>query len=180
MPAFIIKDSWLLYGARKAARYATRVGSSSGGLSFGSAGSRAAFTLGFSTVQLIIYKGELNSYLNSTEGTVGRWLHKQGYKIVVGAKAQVGVKTGRLKNSIYMTHTRDPLGQRLEIGSKLPYALVHHEGSRPHLIQPNKPGGLLRFGSGTRIIQTRLVRHPGFKANKYLKDNLNLIEGING
>jgi hypothetical protein len=104
MPAFIIKDSWLLYGARKAGRYAIRVGSSSGGLSFGNAGSKAAFTLGFSTVQLTIYKGELNSYLNSTEGTVGRWLHKQGYKIVVGAKAQVGVKTGRLKLYLHDAH----------------------------------------------------------------------------
>jgi hypothetical protein len=178
MPAFIIKDSWLLWGVKRAARYASRTGSSSGGLSFGNTGSRAAFTLGFSTVELTIYKGVLNQYTNSPEGTVGKWLHRQGYKIVVGAKAQVGVQTGRLRNSIYMTHSRDPLGQRLEIGSKLPYALVHHEGSRPHLIRSNNPGGLLRFGAGTRIIQTRVVRHPGFKANRYLKDNIKLIEGI--
>ena len=93
---------------------------------------------------------------------------------MTGAKAKVGVKTGRLRRSIHMRHHRDMRGQYIWIGSDVNYALMHHEGTRPHLIRPNR-AKILVFTSRGQVIKTSLVRHPGTRANKYLSDSLRLI-----
>jgi hypothetical protein len=57
------------------------------------------------------------------------------------------------------------------IGSTVEYALAHHEGTKPHIIRPDRAKAL-RFTSGSRIIYSRAVKHPGTRANRYLKDQL--------
>jgi hypothetical protein len=109
--------------------------------------------------------------LNNPAGMVGRHLANRGRMIVVAAKAQVGVSTGRLKASIHMRHSRDMRGQYVKIGSNLNYARIHHEGTKPHLIVANR-AQVLRFTSGGRVVYTRAVKHPGTRPNKYLTDNL--------
>jgi hypothetical protein len=59
--------------------------------------------------------------------------------------------------------------QVIKIGANSPHAMVHHQGTRPHLIR-GKDQQMLRFKKGSRIIYTRQVMHPGTKANKYLTD----------
>lgn len=90
------------------------------------------------------------------------------------AKAQAGIKTGALKASIKLIHERTVFGQMLTIGSPLSYALVHHEGSRPHVITP-KNAKMLRFTSKGRVVYARTVLHPGTRPNRYLADNLYMI-----
>lgn len=116
----------------------------------------------------------LDHLLNDPYGPVGRYLFARGRAIMAAAKAQVGVKTGRLKASIHMRQERAPYGQMIRIGSPLSYALMHHEGTRPHIITPNR-AQVLRFTSGGRIIYTHAVKHPGTRPNRYLTDNLYLI-----
>lgn len=116
---------------------------------------------------------ELDFFLNEPPGTVGRWLRRRGMLIVAAAKAKVGKRSGRLMASIHMRHYRRGPGQELKIGSPLDYALVHHEGSRPHQIVGK--GKHLRFASGGRIVYARSVSHPGTRANHYLTDSLRLI-----
>jgi hypothetical protein len=116
----------------------------------------------------------LDFLLNDPYGPVGRHLFARGRIIMAAAKNQVGVKTGRLKASIHMRQERDPLGQQVRIGSPLSYALMHHEGTRPHIITPNR-SQVLRFTSGGRVIYTHAVKHPGTRPNRYLTDNLYLI-----
>lgn len=128
----------------------------------------------FSSATVIFRRGPLDNLLNSPRGEVGRYLFERGTRILVAAKGQVGVKTGRLKASISMRQYRSVGGQSLKIGSPLSYALIHHEGTRPHIITPNT-AEVLRFSSKGRIVYTRVVRHPGTKPNKYLADNLYLI-----
>jgi len=116
----------------------------------------------------------LNHLLKSPTGDVGRDLYKRGSKILAAAKLQVGVRTGALKGSLGISHERTLFGQRVVVGSGLNYALLHHEGSRPHVILP-KSGGTLRFrGRGGMIVHTPRVDHPGTRANKYLTRNLYL------
>jgi len=91
----------------------------------------------------------------------------------MAATMQVGVDSGRLKKSLKMTHERAGTGQFVKVGSKLNYALMHHEGTRPHIITPNR-AQILAFNKGSRVIYATQVRHPGTKANRYLKDNLYL------
>jgi hypothetical protein len=116
----------------------------------------------------------IDHLLNDPFGPVGRYLFVRGRAIMAGAKSQVGVKTGRLKASIHMRQERAPFGQVLRVGSPLSYALMHHEGTRPHVITPNR-AQFLRFTSGGRVIYTHAVRHPGTRPNRYLTDYLHLI-----
>lgn len=123
---------------------------------------------------IIFRRKELDTLLNSPLGLVGRHLAAKGRKIVVAAKAQVGVDTGRLRASIHMRHLRSAAGQYIEVGSSERHALAHHEGTRPHMIVPNR-ARVLRFSAGGRVVYTHMVRHPGTRPNKYLTDNLYLI-----
>jgi len=119
--------------------------------------------------KLVIYKPILNFELNHSHGTVGRHLHRTANRITQLAKLQVGKKTGKLRASIRFQHiTRSSLGPRVKVGGYTRYALMHHEGTRPHIITPNKPGGNLIFMKGSRVIVSKVVRHPGTRPNRYL------------
>ena len=124
---------------------------------------------------VIFRKAELDFLLNSPEGDVGKYLAKKGRLIMAAAKAQVGIRTGALRSSIHMRHLRDSRGQYVKIGSNLDYALLHHQGTKPHVIRPDR-AKVLRFVRGSRIIYTTSVMHPGTKANRYLSDNLKLVK----
>ena len=124
---------------------------------------------------VVFRKAELDFLLNSPEGDVGKYLAKKGRLITAAAKAQVGVRTGALRSSIHMRHLRDSRGQYVKIGSNLDYALIHHQGTKPHVIRPDR-AKVLRFVRGSRIIYTTSVMHPGTKANRYLSDNLKLVK----
>lgn len=125
-------------------------------------------------VRIVFREPILDRYLNSPNGQVGRYLHRRGLLVEAAAKRQVGVKTGALRASIHMRHSRDTRGQYVRIGSPLSYARAHHEGTRPHIIRPNNQQ-VLKFVSKGQVIFATMVRHPGTKPNKYLTDNLRLI-----
>lgn len=116
----------------------------------------------------------LDRYLNMPNGQVGKYLSKRGRMIERAAKRQVGVRTGALRASIHMRHLRDSRGQYIMVGSDLSYALLHHQGSRPHTIAATK-GQMLKFTSRGNLVFAHVVQHPGSKANRYLTDNLRLI-----
>jgi hypothetical protein len=124
---------------------------------------------------VIFYQPAFDKLKNSPSGDVGRYLHKKGLLITAAAKRQVGVNTGALRASIHMRHSRDTRGQFVRIGSSLPYARLHHEGTRPHLIRPNNKQ-VLKFMTRGQLVITHLVRHPGTKPNRYLSDNLRLVK----
>lgn len=129
------------------------------------------------TYKIIWREAPLNHLLKSPSGAVGRDLARRAFKVKQAARGEgpsravVGVKTGRLRDSIEITHERDPLGQAVRVGSRLDYALMHHEGTRPHVILPVRAKQLV-FVSRGRIIRTDRVNHPGTKPNRYLSDNL--------
>ena len=122
-------------------------------------------------VKVILYPGPMDMMLKSPVGEVGRFLAGRARLIVIGAKRQVGKKTRRLQQSIHSRQSRTAYGQMVWIGSEVKYALAHHEGTKPHVIKPNKAKAL-RFTAGTRVIYSRAVKHPGTRANRYLKDQL--------
>ena len=126
-------------------------------------------------MKVVLREPEFQKYLNSPEGEVGRYLRKKGRLVVRAAKRQVGVRTGALRSSIHMRHYKGGRFQYVKIGSRLKYALLHHEGSRPHMIYPNR-AQTLKFVKRGQIMYAGVVRHQGTKANKYLTDNLILIK----
>lgn len=134
-----------------------------------------AASFSFKTSHVTIYKPTLDSFLNGTNGPVGRYLRERGRLIVVAAKRQVGVDTGALRSSIgIMAHGREVRGQYITIGSNNRIAYLHHEGSRAHRITA-ADHKLLRFSAGGRVVYTRSVLHPGTRPNRYLSDNLILV-----
>lgn len=116
----------------------------------------------------------MSNYLGSPSGQVGRFLARKGRLIEAGAKRQVGVRTGALRASIHMRHSRDPRGQYIKVGSPLSYARMHHEGTSPHVIRPRR-AKMLRFASRGQIIFAHIVRHPGTRPNRYLTDNMRRV-----
>lgn len=130
-----------------------------------------SFGFEFQFTNVRLYRGPLDHFLNSPSGEVGRHMRKVGTRIYVAARAQVGVDTGELRSSIYLAHERRGSFQQVRIGSDNDIALIHHEGTRPHVIRPNTHE-YLRFRKGTRVVYSRQVFHPGTQPNRYLSDNL--------
>lgn len=127
--------------------------------------------------KLYLYPTEMyRTFKSPTGGMVGRHLNHRGQLFVAAARGQVGKKTGQLAASIRVQqHEAAPYGQYMKVGSTVKHARLHHQGTRPHIIRPKDVGGALIFRSGTRVVATRLVRHPGTKPNRYLTDNLKLF-----
>lgn len=111
--------------------------------------------------------------LRSQNGPIGKDLRSRGLRVLAGAKRQVGVRTGALRASIHMRHFTDTRGQYVRVGSTLNYAKMHHEGTNPHIIKPNRKQ-VLRFATKGQIIFAHVVKHPGTRPNRYLTDNLRL------
>lgn len=162
MPFYgIIHDSPLLTALSRASRSMSRGSSGGGGNSFS-----------FQFKSLQIYDNALRIYLNTPAGDLWKYMEKRGQRAVIGAKQQVGVRTGALKRSIHMKHLGNLTGQYLWIGATQSHALAHHEGTKAHRIAPNPPNKVLRFNSGTRVVFAREVNHPGTKPNRYLSSQL--------
>lgn len=79
------------------------------------------------------------------------------------------VDTGLLRQSL--TESVDINDSRVVafVGTDVPYAIYVHEGTRPHLIRPRRPGGALRFTVGGQVVFAKYARHPGTKPNPFLR-----------
>ena len=117
--------------------------------------------------RLVFREPALRRYLESENGQVGDYLKKKGNQLTVLAKSYAGVRTGALRASIHMRHSRDPRGQYIMVGSPLKYAKMHHEGTKPHMIYPNS-AKVLRFVTKGQVVYANAVRHPGTKGTKFL------------
>lgn len=109
--------------------------------------------------------------LRGETGIVGKYMHTIGVKGVGLAKAQVGVDTGKLKSSISykVIHVYGQLATRITASDKK--AIMHHNGTKPHIITPRKKQ-TLRFQKGGKIVYAKVVFHPGTKPNRFLTDQL--------
>lgn len=112
--------------------------------------------------------------VHSPDGEVGQYLRKQSRILAAYARRQAGVDTGALRASINYRVVRDSRGLVAFVGSDNRVAFMHHQGTRPHIIMPNR-AKTLRFYSRGRIVYAQVVRHPGTKPNRYLTDNLRRV-----
>lgn len=122
-------------------------------------------------MKFVLNHAEFDKLTKSPQGDVGKFLRKRAQILQQLAKRQVGVKTGALKRSIRYQVVRDSRGLVATVGSNNRIALMHHNGTKPHIILP-KRAPVLRFYSHGRIVYSKMVHHPGTKPNKYLTDNL--------
>lgn len=126
-------------------------------------------------IKVVFFKPQIENLLYNPSGVVGSYLRKKGDAIISLAKAQVGVRTGRLQRSIaHKRHFKDSRGQQMWIGSDVRYALVHHQGRGPVVIVP-RSARVLRFVSRGQIIFAHKVVQKGTKPNRYLSDPLSKV-----
>jgi hypothetical protein len=110
-------------------------------------------------------------------GPVGRHVMRLLSAIEQRALAKVGVKTGQLKNSARKELQLRSDGVVGVLRFDAPHAILHHEGTRPHLIVP-RSAKVLRFPGRSGIVFARRVNHPGTKPNRFLYDAM--VEVIRG
>lgn len=122
-------------------------------------------------MKFVLNKLAYEHLTEAPDGMVGRYLRKRAIVLQNLAQRQVGVKTGALKKSIRYRVVRDNKGLIATVGSNNRIALMHHNGTNPHIILPRR-AQTLRFYSRGRIVYSKMVHHPGTQPNKYLTDNL--------
>lgn len=113
-------------------------------------------------------------YFSGTNGDVYRHLGKLGREIERGAKRMVGVDSGALRDEIHYVIKHDQAGPYVEIGANLPYAKMHHDGTRPHVIAARNTR-FLRFTQRGKVVYAQRVYHPGTRPNRYLTVPMTLV-----
>lgn len=115
-----------------------------------------------------------NDLTRSRTGLVGQHLQRLVNRLESLARRQVGVDTGKLRKSIFSNIRIDAKGLIGTVGANDRIAMIHHQGTRPHIIVPNRKQ-TLRFSARGKIVYTKLVHHPGTKPNRFLTDNLRKV-----
>lgn len=117
----------------------------------------------------------MHHVLRGVGGPVWNDIQKRTRRATTFAKAQVGKDTRALYRSI---SSRVSVGSRGGVTGVVTAnnkkAIMHHNGTRPHIIMANK-SSTLRFKSRGKIVYAKVVRHPGTKPNRFLTDSLNKV-----
>lgn len=104
-------------------------------------------------------------------GAVWRAMRRKGALGTQLAKAQVGVDTGALRSSISYDISSVPYRVTVNIVASDSKAVMHHEGTKPHIIKASRTK-VLKFRYGGEAQYTAVVHHPGSRANRFLSDQL--------
>jgi RecA-family ATPase len=119
-------------------------------------------------------KPAFDHFTRSPDGEIGQYYKARGTELEMLAKAQVGKGTLRLYRSIRSAIFGRSYGWLVRVGSDNKIAYLHHEGTRPHVIEP-RAAKTLRMNSHGKIVYAKVVHHPGTKPNRYLTDNLRKV-----
>lgn len=88
-------------------------------------------------------------------------------------EAAIRLAPGSVGRGIRVSIQRGPGGDfRGVIRSTHPATIYLVNGTRPHMIFPRRPGGVLRFTVGGRVVYARFVNHPGTKPDRFLQEAL--------
>lgn len=88
------------------------------------------------------------------------------------AKILAPVDTGRLRSDIRFEIRNRALGVTGRLFCTVSYADAVHDGTRPHVIRPRRPGGVLRFRVGGQVVYAKFVNHPGTTGRPFLSQAL--------
>lgn len=123
--------------------------------------------------RVIIDPVALQRLLSGKQGPLYQQLINRATIVQMKARQQAHKKTGALAASIIKRPIQSGKGMAMLIGSELPYAAFHHDGTRPHLILPvNAQALVFNWPKAGGIVFLKQVNHPGTKPNRFLTDNL--------
>lgn len=139
-------------------------------------------------------EAELWRVLRSETGPVGLHIAKLARRCTRTAKRYANVspdgdiKAGRppgyMRSKIRWDMGRDVIGVYADISSpartardNAPYGLFMEVGTRPHVIEPKRPGGWLHWTNTTGPKWAHRVNHPGTRPYAYLRRALAQLRG---
>lgn len=127
-------------------------------------------------IDLVIDGAAMAELLRGPKGAVNEFLITRSEIVKRAAVIQCNKRTNKLSKSIVKRSSSSDGELSMIIGAYQPYALYVHDGTKAHVIMPKKPGGVLHWvdGGGNDVF-ARVVHHPGYKGNPFLKDNLKLF-----
>lgn len=130
----------------------------------------------------------LAAFLRDEDSGLFRHLVIEGEKVKVEAQRLVGVyelppagparkrRPGTLRDSIVKRVVREGGGFVVVVGSEDEVALIHHEGTVPHVIRAvNAPRLVFWSRREGRVVYRIAVNHPGTQPNRYLVDALAVL-----
>lgn len=121
------------------------------------------------SVDFRISQSRVARLLRLPGGAVDRSLRRRVERVQRAAEARApGTMAQGIRSSIRYTHA-GPVGT---VTSSHPATIYVVNGTRPHIIRPRRPGGVLRFEIGGRVVYARYVNHPGTTKNDFLRDAL--------
>lgn len=85
--------------------------------------------------------------------------------LLVEMEVRVPVDSGKLRDSLRVQVE----GDKVYIGSDLPYATYVEFGTAPHEIKPKDPDGVLRFVANGQVVYAKVVQHPGTKPQPFVR-----------
>jgi len=143
------------------------------------------FRFDSNNVHVVIYGAALDEILRGPRGPVMVDMMRRAEILQDAAKRQVrlghihgGGGHGNLRDSIVKRVMAPQGGVTMPVvvvGSSHPIALIHHEGTRPHVIKARYKRALRWPGaSKSGWLFAKYVFHPGTKPNRYLTDNIPL------
>lgn len=104
----------------------------------------------------------------------GRFLHERAGRLrdvqLAGAPRQTGKMAEKIGvGDFKMTERGMEISVGVDPGGRIAgYADYVSRGTRPHIIRPRKPKGMLAFKVAGRTVFARHVNHPGTRPNPYL------------
>lgn len=115
-------------------------------------------------------RGRIERMLRLPGGIVHRNMERRVRRVETEA---INRAPGSVGQGIRVSIQRGPGGEfRGVIRSTHPASIYLVNGTRPHMIFPRRPGGVLRFTVGGRVVYARYVSHPGTQPNNWLRDAL--------
>ena len=136
---------------------------------------------------VVVDPRKLADFMRSPNGPVYRRMLEDGDLVVREAKRLVGYSQPDPLGRPYrkQNHLRDTIVKRLVeqggvpvviVGSEDPIALIHHEGTEPHVIRATRaPFLVFWWEAQNRLVVTKSVNHPGTRPNRYLTGALSVL-----
>jgi hypothetical protein len=126
-------------------------------------------------MRLDLHRPQIRELLTGPAGPAVRFIRSSLRKVRTRAVLRCPVRTGNLRNSI-----REELvvhGDHIDgtVGTDVAYARWVHDGTGPYTIRPRRPGGVLRFEAGGEVVFATHVRHPGIRAQPFLRQALDEV-----
>jgi HK97 gp10 family phage protein len=100
-----------------------------------------------------------------SQATTQRVLIESANFLLAEMEARVLVDSGDLRRSLAVRVE----GDKVTVGPDTPYASYVEFGTQPHEIRPKKADGVLVFQAGGRTVYAKVVKHPGTKAQPFVR-----------